>query len=292
MKGDDVLLPKLHELFGNARSVREKRGVGGGCINQTSLLTLDDGTRVFLKENSSRYEGLFEAESAGLEALASREGPRVPRPYAFWQTAGRQYLLIEYVESGTKRAGFWEDFGRRLARLHRERRSDRFGFALDNHIGATPQQNGWMDKWVSFFGERRLRYQLELAGRNGHAGARWFRPLESLIGHLDRYLAEPEQPSLLHGDLWGGNYMVDEKGDAVLIDPAVYYGNREADIAMTELFGGFDPRFYSAYDEEYARSPGYSERRDLYNLYHLLNHLNLFGGSYAGSVAATVERYR
>lgn len=291
MKGDPGLLDHLRELFGASVSIESKQGVGGGCINQTSVLRLSTGESVFLKENSSRYTGLFAAEAAGLRALRSEEGPRVPEPYAEWVERDRQFLLLEFIESGRKVEDFWEDFGRRLARLHARKTANRFGFERDNHIGASPQHNAWEESWPRFFATQRLGFQLELARKNGYARAHWFASLEGLIERIADLLPEPEHPSLLHGDLWGGNFMVGSDGHAVLIDPAVYYGDREADIAMTELFGGFASRFYDAYNTERPLSPGYAGRRELLNLYHLLNHLNLFGGSYAASVESIVFRY-
>lgn len=291
MRAEVALLGHLRALFGDSVSIESKQGVGGGCINQTSVLRLSSGERVFLKENSSRYAGLFAAEAAGLRALRCDEGPRIPEAYADWVEGDRQFLLLEFIESGHKAEDFWEDFGRRLARLHARRAADRYGFDGDNHIGASPQPNSWDASWPHFFADRRLAFQMELARRNGYGRERWFDALAGLIERIPELLPEPQHPSLLHGDLWGGNFMVGSDGHAVLIDPAVYYGGREADIAMTELFGGFGSRFYAAYDAEWPLSPGYAERKELYNLYHLLNHLNLFGGSYASSVAAIVGRY-
>jgi len=281
----------LHELFAEKVSIKEKRGVGGGCINQTSVLLLSNGRKLFLKENSLTYEGLFSSERAGLIALRSEQGPRIPEPYAVGKGGGRQFLLLEYIEPGSKASDFWEEFGRLLAGLHRGRHEGRFGFGQDNYIGASPQKNSWESEWPRFFAEHRLRFQLELARSRGHSNERWMRGLEGIIERIEELLPHPEHPSLLHGDLWGGNYMVDERGRAVLIDPAVYYGDREADLAMTELFGGFDSRFYEAYNEMWPIEPGYRERKELYNLYHLLNHFNLFGGSYGGSVADVVRRF-
>lgn len=292
MGGDDGLLEKLREIFGESVTIREKHGVGGGCINQTSLLVLDNGKRVFLKENSTAYPALFRTEAEGLAALASDDGPRVPQPYGYGEAGGRQFMVLEYIPEGRRKSDFWEDFGRRLARLHQTKRNKRFGFEGDNYIGATPQENGWEESWPEFFGRRRLAVQLELARKNGYGDQRWCRGLEQIIERLDQILPRPDQASLLHGDLWGGNFMVGSDGSAVLIDPAVSYGHREADLAMTELFGGFRPPFYASYNEVFPLDPGYEKRRDLYNLYHLLNHLNLFGGSYASSVASIVARYR
>jgi fructosamine-3-kinase len=291
MDRNEDLLQKVKELFGDSVEIREKRGVGGGCINQASLLILSDGGKVFLKENSRSYSNLFGAEAAGLTALASEAGPAVPRPLAFGEVGDRQYLLLEYIEPGPKRPDFWEDFGHRTALLHRTKTGKRFGFEVDNYIGASPQPNGWEESWPRFFGRRRLGFQFKLALDSGNSLERWVRGLERIIERIEILLPEPTQVSLLHGDLWGGNFMVGPDGSAVLIDPAVYYGDHEADLAMTELFGGFSARFYSAYREEFPIDSGYEERKELYNLYHLLNHFNLFGSSYSEPVAAIVKHF-
>lgn len=291
MRADSQIEQTLRGLFGEAVSIEEKRGVGGGCINQTSVLLLSDGRKVFLKENSLAYTGLFPTERAGLIALRTDEGPRAPEVYAAGRGTDTQFLLLEYIETGRKTRDFWEVFGRRLAALHRGELELRYGFDQDNYIGASPQENSWESEWPRFFAEHRLRFQLELARSRGNTDERWMRGLEGIIERIEDLLPQPDHPSLLHGDLWGGNYMVDERGEAVIIDPAVYYGDREADLAMTELFGGFDSRFYEAYNEAWPIEPGYRERKELYNLYHLLNHFNLFGGSYGGSVAAAVQRF-
>ncbi len=223
---------------------------------------------------------------------AAVPGFRSPSPTA--KSSSGQFLLLEYIDAGRKSAGFWERFGQELAELHRTNTRGRCGFDGDNFIGTNPQENRWTESWTEFFGEMRLRRQLDLARKNGFvSGVRdpIAAGVERLIARLPSLLPEPEAASLLHGDLWGGNYLVGQSGEPVLIDPAVSYGHREADLAMTELFGAFDRGFYSAYNGAYPLDPGYAERRDIYNLYHLLNHLNLFGRSYEGSVRSILARY-
>ena len=184
-----------------------------------------------------------------------------------------------------------ETLGRQLAQQHRAF-STAYGLDHDNYIGSSPQSNQATASWVDFFRDRRLGAQQELARRNGRLHPRRAAQLERLMSHLDEWIDEDScAPSLLHGDLWGGNYLAGPRGEPVLIDPAVYYGDREAEIAFTELFGGFGPKFYAAYNEAWPLRPGYSERRDVYNLYHLLNHLNLFGEGYGGSVDAILRRF-
>lgn len=281
----------LRKLYSDAVKIERRKSVGGGCISKTSLITLSNGEVLFLKEDGNSSPGLMRGEALGLEALDSSEGPRVPKVFALGENDEGQFLLIEPIETGKRASDFMSSFGAELAALHAAVRSDRFGFHVDNYIGTTPQKNEWQESWIRFFGERRLRFQIDRAFGMRLADEPLKAGVYRLIESLDRFLVEPDGASILHGDLWGGNYMVDRDGRPVLIDPAVYFGHPEADLAMTELFGGFGREFYRAYDEELGIDAGYSERRDLYNLYHMLNHLNLFGRSYLGSVERIVTHY-
>jgi fructosamine-3-kinase len=248
-------------------------------LNRFSRAKHDDRP-CFRQANEARFADAFAAEAQGLAALRAA-GVRAPEPLAFGVQAGEAYLLVEYLE--LRKDGDWQALGRMLAAQHR-RHGTRFGWARDNFIGATPQQNGWLADWPTFFTERRLAPQLRLALENG------FR-LDP--GNVVELLAQHRpQPSLLHGDLWSGNAGFLADGSPVLFDPAVYYGDREADLAMTELNGGFPKAFYAAYEAAYPLEPGYALRKHLYNLYHLLNHLNLFGGGYLGQVTATLGLLR
>jgi protein-ribulosamine 3-kinase len=241
----------------------------GGCIHQCYEVRIA-GDRRFLKLNHAGHEDAFAAEADGLAAL---RGAGVSAPQAL--RTGSAYLLLEFLKLGGKKD--YAALGRMVAAMHRHA-GPRFGWHRDNYIGSTPQQNGWCDDWAQFWMERRLAPQLELARKNG------FRfsapPMNLLKGHRP-------QPSLLHGDLWSGNAGFTARGP-VVFDPAVYYGDRETDLAMTELFGGFAPEFYDAYLASFPLAEGYEKRKHLYNLYHLLNHLNLFGGGYAPQVEATL----
>ena len=282
-------------LYGGDCRIESRRSVGGGDINAAAVLELTGGHRIFLKENRSDLAPMFAAEAVGLEALAKvgrRSGaPPVPAPLA-WGTDGRwSFLLLEEVRSGRLKSG--EAFGRALAALHREGRSGSCGFEGDNWIGSTPQPNGRMDDWRAFFAERRLGFQWRLARKRGYGDAAAERAMDSLLRKLPDLLPDVDdgRPSLIHGDLWGGNWMAGADGRAWLIDPAAYYGHREADLAMTELFGGFPAGFRDGYSEAWPLEPGYPERRDIYNLYHVLNHVNLFGGGYWSGAASTLSRY-
>ena len=245
----------------------------GGCIHDCYRVTIA-GRQRFLKVNTVQYEAAFAAEADGLNALR-RIGIAAPEPLA----NGAGYLLLEFLELNGKRD--FAALGRMLASAHRKS-GPRFGWSRDNYIGSTPQPNGWCDDWAEFWLERRMRPQIELAHKNG------FRLSLPSLKLLEKH---KPQPSLLHGDLWSGNAGFTAHGP-VVFDPAVYYGDREADLAMTELFGGFPREFYAAYEAAFPLEPGYEKRKHLYNLYHLLNHLNLFGGGYLGQVEATLRLLR
>lgn len=289
------LASAITERFGSAVGVVHEQAIGGGSISAASVATLSDGTRVLLKRNRAAHAGLFEEEARGLRALQqSPDGPRVPHPLALVITPSQQILLMEYIEPGPRAPDYSSTLGRQLACLHRSFRHAQCGFVSDNHIGSTPQQNGWDGDWHRFFGEQRLGAQIRLAAQQGLANRQMIEATERIIARLPELLPRPDagRPSLLHGDLWAGNAIVGPAGEPVIIDPATYFGHREADLAMTELFGGFSADFYASYDETWPLEPGYSQRRDLYNLYHLLNHLNLFGSSYAAPCLNVLQRYR
>jgi protein-ribulosamine 3-kinase len=250
--------------------------VRGGCIHDCYRVTAR-GTRCFLKVNDSGHADAFAAEADGLGALRAA-GVRAPEPLATG-VAGHAYLLLEYLDLGGRRD--FAALGRMLAEAHRKP-GPRFGWQRDNYIGSTPQINSWSEDWSEFWIERRLRPQFERAKRNGFTLS--VPSLKLLDGHKP-------QPSLLHGDLWSGNAGFTANGP-VVFDPAVYYGDREADLAMTELFGGFPREFYRAYEEAFPLDAGYAGRKPLYNLYHLLNHLNLFGRGYLAQVEETLGLLR
>ncbi|MGD8964339.1 MAG: fructosamine kinase family protein [Gammaproteobacteria bacterium] len=264
------------------------RPVTGGCINSAWRLVCADG-HLFVKTNTSSALEMFEAEHDGLEELLAADALRVPRPLATGVTGGCAWIAMEWIETGRSRHGTARDLGLGLARQHRCL-AEKFGWARDNTIGSTPQANGWFSEWVEFYSQRRIRYQLDLAARNSYPG-RLLEAGERLLQCVGDFFSDyrPE-PSLLHGDLWGGNWAADAEGRPFLFDPAVYYGDREADLAMTELFGGFDAEFYAAYRDAWPLDAGYRTRRDLYNLYHVLNHLNLFGSGYLGQSEALLGR--
>jgi fructosamine-3-kinase len=271
--------------------VTDTRSVSGGDINQAARVTFGGGETCLLKWKRGVDAGFFEAEAHGLRELAAAEEIRVPRVLAVGERGGPAFLAIEWIERGSKGPDFAERFGRALAALHHHE-ADTHGLDRDNYIGAIPQINTPRTaSWTTFYREQRVGAQMRFARERGRLPKSREAALTRLQDRLGEWLDdETMRPSLLHGDLWGGNYMVDANGRPVLIDPAVYYGHRETDLAMTELFGGFPPRFYAAYNEAYPLD-GYGERRELYQLYHVLNHMNLFGGGYGSSADRIVQRY-
>jgi fructosamine-3-kinase len=281
----DLLAEHIGAATGESFQVRQQRSVGGGCINRAAVVE-DVERAFFVKLNAPDRLDMFEAESEGLAALAAARAIRVPEPVCVGLAGGESFLVMERLDLGGRLDG--ERAGRRLAELHRAT-AERFGWHRDNTIGSTPQRNAPHHDWVAFWRERRLGPQLALAAANGHRG-----PLQSdgerLLSRLDALIGHAPSPSLLHGDLWGGNIGATPEGEPVIFDPAVYHGDREADLAMTELFGGFDSRFQAAYREAWPLDPAYAVRRVLYNLYHVLNHLNLFGGGYLQQSKSMIER--
>ncbi len=277
---------------GDLTPVRAMQRVAGGDINDAARVETGRGV-YFVKWNSKPLPRLFEVEARGLELLRDASAIRVPAVYGYGEPANHRpaFIVLEWIDQGhVNRSAVGETFGRQLAALHWETASE-FGLDHDNYIGALPQPNEPMPSWVAFYRERRLGFQRQLARRKGLMPPDRERRLGWLMDHLDQWLDDEVRPSLIHGDLWGGNYLIDAQGRPVLIDPAVYYADREIELAFTELFGGFPHSFYEAYNEVYPMSPGYEERRPLYQLYHLLTHLNLFGESYGGSVDRILRRY-
>lgn len=270
--------------------VRGASPVAGGCINHGMRVELADGP-VFVKYNADAPPALFAAEARGLDALrAAADGIVVPRALA-WAEAEQgapAWLALEWLEPSARAADFAERLGRGLAALHRAGPAEGWGWMEDNFIGPLPQANAPAASWAEFWRTRRLEPQLDLARRAGRMPGRaadWDRLMELLPELLAP--GEAEGPSLLHGDLWGGNVLAAPGGPAI-IDPAVYRGHREADLAMTELFGGFGERFHAAYREAWPLQPGYPARRAVYQLWYLLVHVNLFGGGYGALTAGVL----
>ena len=250
--------------------------VGGGDISAAWRVTTDGGA-VFIKTAPAGANDMFAAEAAGLRELAAAKALRVPQVLVQRCSAETAWLVTEWLSLEATSADVERRLGTQLAAMHRCQRK-RHGWVRDNTIGLTPQLNSQSDDWISFYRNQRLRYQLELAEQNGYSGE--LKKLGGrLLDRLDSFFQQPPTPSLLHGDLWAGNWAACD-GEPVIYDPAVYYGDRETDLAMTHLFGGFSPSFYVAYESSWPLPEGHERRRPLYQLYHVLNHLNLFGPAY------------
>lgn len=263
--------------------------VGGGSINRSFRVTTLQGAVFLLKTNTKSGLQMFAAEREGLEALRGANAIRVPEPIQVSIGGDTAFLLMEYIELGHKTASAAEACGHALALLHRQLKP-RFGWHRDNTIGSTPQINHWADDWVGFFRDARLGYQLRLAMENGIATSVQVAGRQLLDRIPEFFTDYIPAASLLHGDLWGGNWGATYNEVPVIFDPATYYGDRETDIAMTKLFGGFSTEFYAAYNESWPLDAGFSRRCDLYNLYHVLNHYNLFGGGYQHRVSELLDR--
>ena len=276
----------ISRATGQTFALADRQQAAGGCINQGFILVGSNGRRFFLKRNDARRAAMFAAEAAGLDELLAAGAVRVPAPICHGVSGTQAFLVLEWLDLGGP--GDAAALGRGLAALHRTTRP-RFGWHRDNTLGSTPQINTEATDWPGFFAEQRLGYQLRLARHNG-AGAGLINSGERLMAQLPAFFSGYQPlPSLLHGDLWGGNYGYAD-GAPVLFDPAVYFGDREADLAMTELFGGFPAAFHAAYREAWPLDPGYGVRKTLYNLYHVLNHFNLFGGGYASQAQDMIAR--
>ncbi len=292
MYSPPVSLPILRQAIGAERGVRvdieDMFPVAGGCINETFAIRSSAGA-FFVKSNHPEHADTFAAEAAGLEALASARAVRVPQVVCTGHDERSAFLVLEYLTLEPLTEQATATLGHALADLHRHHAAH-FGWLRDNVLGATPQPNGPLAAWPEFWRCRRLQHQLRLAADNGYTG-RLQSLGDTLLAALPVFFSTYTPcPSLLHGDLWSGNAAATAGAVPVIYDPAVYYGDRETDIAMTQLFGGFSTRFYAAYNESWPLDSGYGVRRELYNLYHVLNHLNLFGGGYLRQAEGMLER--
>lgn len=274
---------------GEAFVLDGRDSVGGGCIN-TAMKIRGGGHQLFVKLNDRHLLDMFEAEADGLRELAAAQAVRVPTPICTGASGNQSFIVMEYLPlDGAADTTAMARFGEQLAQMHHTTRS-RFGWHRDNTIGSTPQQNSWDADWLHFWREQRLGYQVQLAMRHG-LGGRVVQKAERLQDTLAAFFSGYQPAaSVLHGDLWSGNYGIGRDGEPVIFDPAVYFGDREADLAMTELFGGFGREFYAAYQASWPLDPAYAQRKLLYNLYHILNHFNLFGGGYAMQAETLIDQ--
>lgn len=281
-----IIINHISAATGETFAPTLPQGMAGGCINTASRLS-DGNITWFVKSNSRNQLPMFEAEAEGLTALADTHSIRVPQSLCTGVTDKQSYIVMEYVAL-TSSLGAQQAAGRQLAQLHRST-AKHFGWHRENTIGATPQKNIPTLDWVDFWAEYRLGFQLQLAADNGYGG-RLQSSGDKLLNSFAALLDHAPEASLIHGDLWGGNLAFDENQNPVIYDPATYYADREAELAMTELFGGFSPDFYAAYNEAWSLDMGYAARKKLYNLYHVLNHLNLFGTGYLGQAQQLIDQ--
>ncbi len=296
MKTYDSLEAAIKGCFQEDTKEIKREYVSGGDINEAVCLFLSNNERVFVKSNTLSNYAFFDAEEKGISAIASTKAIGVPHLLCKGIDKGRNisFLMMEMIEPSPKNPDHWERFGIELANMHKADTTQfvsegTYGFSGDNYIGASKQSNSPKSSWIDFFREERLEIQIRMAQR--YFDNDLMKKTVSFLDRLQDLITEPEFPSLIHGDLWSGNIMTDNNGKAILIDPAVYVGNAEADIAMTELFGRLPESFYKSYASVNPFCFGYEDRREIYNLYHLLNHLNLFGISYLYSVQKIISHY-
>ncbi|MDH5729669.1 MAG: fructosamine kinase family protein [Gammaproteobacteria bacterium] len=268
--------------------IKQVRPVAGGSINESLHVATDQGD-FFVKLNHVELQDMFAAEHEGLLAMAQTSSIRVPQSFAYGVEQTDAYIVMEYIELGSAKSSSATLLGEQLAAMHQHTQAQ-FGWYRHNTIGSTPQINTLESDWVTFFAEHRLLFQLQLAARHGFSGDLQQQG-DRLVNGLKYFFTDYQpQASLLHGDLWSGNYAYDKNAQPVIFDPAVYYGDRETDLAMTELFGGFPADFYAAYNRAWPLDSGYQVRKHLYKLYHVLNHLNLFGGGYLSQAQQLLDR--
>jgi fructosamine-3-kinase len=289
MISEEKIKTKIELKLGS--KIKNFTSLSGGCISNAFRIITEDAKQYFLKFNSSISNDMFIKEAHGLMELEKANAIRIPKVLSY----DEDYILLELIASASKKKNFFEDFGRSFAEMHKCS-SETFGFYENNYIGSNSQINIPDEKektdWTSFYFNKRILFQLQLAEKLGNLTDTLRTGISKLENKIEAIIGgSAEKPSLLHGDLWGGNYMVDENGNAVLIDPAVYYGHREADLGMTKLFGGFNSEFYESYNETFSLEEGYDYRENIYKLYHVLNHLNLFGGGYYSQAISLIKFY-
>jgi fructosamine-3-kinase len=277
---------KISEATKKNFEISDRRSVSGGCINQGYKVSSQDRT-YFVKLNQANQVEMFSAEALGLEQMLSTKTIRVPKPLCWGVADNSSYIVMESLELGSNNSQSWEEMGCQLAAMHKAGGASEFGWERDNTIGSTPQINIWTSNWADFFAEHRIGYQLKLAKRKGGKFPDRDRVVEAVREKLsDRH----PQPSLVHGDLWSGNASCTVTGEPVIFDPAAYYADREVDLAMTELFGAFSASFYRGYNRIWQLDDNYQQRKHIYNLYHILNHFNLFGSSYESQANRMIQQ--
>jgi fructosamine-3-kinase len=262
---------------------------GGGSINQARILHSNRGIYFAKFNEAEAFSGMLNAEASGLNFLKKHSAFTIPLPIATGVSEDTQWIVMEHISAGGREVNYWQKFGTRLAEMHRQS-NDLFGLEYDNYLGTLPQINKQSITWADFYENQRLRPQLEKARQINRLSTQMEYLFEKLIMRIEDFFPN-EAPAALHGDIWAGNFMTTAMGQATVFDPAVYFGHREMDLGMTKLFGGFDGRFYEAYHERYPLEPGWDSRIQIANLYPLLAHMNLFGGSYLTEVMSILRKY-
>ena len=287
MKQWQSIAEHIEQTTGQYFSVGQQQVMSGGSINAAFLLTGNDGQQYFVKTNRTGQKAMFEAEARGLQEIASSNTLKVPQLVCFGENQVQSYIVLEYLDM----AGQADQrlLGEQLAAMH-QNTAEQFGWEINNTIGATFQSNDWMDNWLSFWSEQRLGFQLQLAAQNGYGGELQSLGEKLLVEMPKLFTGREIKASMLHGDLWGGNVAGLKDRTPVIFDPAFYYGDREADLAMTYVFGGFGPDFYASYQNAFPLDDGFAVRKTFYNIYHIINHLNLFAGGYHGQAVHMLEQ--
>ena len=283
----ESIVQHIEEVTGDVFSIEQAQSLSGGSINAAFRLSGENGQQYFVKTNRPDRADMFVAEAEGLEELATSNTLKVPKPVCFGSSQNKSYIVMEYLD--IKGQANQALLGEQLASMHQVT-SDRFGWRINNTIGVTYQPNAWQSDWGEFWRTQRLGYQLELAAKNGYGGELQSLGEKLLLNMHKLFEGRTIMPAMLHGDLWGGNVAGLADGTPVIFDPAFYYGDREADLAMTYVFGGFAADFYAAYQHAYPLDDGFELRKVFYNVYHIINHLNLFGGGYRGQAVDMMER--
>ncbi|MFD1820015.1 Fructosamine-3-kinase [Pseudarcicella hirudinis] len=278
----------LFENLGKKPEIIDFQFFYGGNFNLAVRVKVKEGD-FFIKWNQGGLNDMFESEANSLQLLRETNTVHIPAVINHGRNGEKEYLMIEFVSAGFQQENYWEDFGQKLALLHRNS-NEQFGLHFNNYIGALRQSNEWMENGVAFFIEKRLKIQVELALYDRKITPEIAKKFEKLFEEIPNLIPN-EKPALIHGDLWSGNVMTDSKGLVALVDPAAYYGLREAELAFTTMFGGFETTFYEAYHEVYPIAKGYSQRIPIYNLYPLMVHVNLFGGGYLDAVEKILKKF-
>lgn len=273
---------------GDKACIAHYQTANGGSINNSRIISLKDGRSFFIKSlpGGVSYPGIFTAEFKGLELLATAGAIRIPKTVV----CNPEYIVLEMFQETEKPDNWNEKLGRQLAQLHLSTTTEIYGFEMDNYLGVTPQPNEWASRWLDFWRDQRLGWQLELFSRKTSVDDKLLKLGDRIMPKLDDFLGAVTEPAvLLHGDLWSGNAAADESGEPIIYDPACYYGHREAEFGIMRMFGGFGERCEAAYNEVWSWDEGVKERGIIYQLYHELNHLNLFGKGYYQSCINSLE---